>query len=491
MADAADATPGAAAARPDRRRGPGRRGSCSGCATCPAAVVPDLPRGEGWLIVELAGDSVAEVARPRRRGVLADAGRAGLPGGHRRRPRRRRCGGSARTAPGWPAAPPTADPAHAGWEDAAVPAERLGAYLREFDALLAEHGLQGVPYGHFGDGCVHVRIDFPFGAASRTAAARASARSSRTPPGWWPRYGGSMSGEHGDGRARSELLPLMYSPAAIELFARVKAVFDPDDLLNPGVLVRAGAARRRHPRRRRRRRRRRAPGAGLPARRRRLRRGRAPLHRRGQVPGRPAGYRRRDVPVVPGHPRGEGLHPRPGPGAAGDARARRPGARTGARPRCTTRSTCACPARAAPATARPASTWPPTRPRCCTSPTGAGCGRARTTRWAGCRAGPASPPARPRLVNARARRPRLGGRLAKWSAGIDQRRERAAVRAADLPAQWAAPRGLRRRRRHRRWCCGSTRSPTTSPRRWRAPPRAVLEEAGYRVQVPGAEPAAG
>ena len=72
----------------------------------------------------------------------------------------------------------------------------------------------------------------------------------------------------------------------------------------------------------------------------------------------------------------------------------------GARRRCTTRSTSACPARAARATARPASTWPPTRPRCCTSPTGAGCARSRTTRWAGCRAGPAWPPGAGRLVNA-------------------------------------------------------------------------------------------
>ena len=61
-------------------------------------------------------------------------------------------------------------PAYSGWEDAAVPPERLGAWLRDFDALLREHGLDGVPYGHFGDGCVHVRIDFDFddgGAAFR------------------------------------------------------------------------------------------------------------------------------------------------------------------------------------------------------------------------------------------------------------------------------------------------------------------------------------
>src|SRR6478735_2035749 len=71
-----------------------------------------------------------------------------------------RCGGSARTEPAW--ARSLSRPAYSGWEDAAVPPERLGAWLRDFDQLLRDHDLDGVPYGHFGDGCVHVRIDFPF-----------------------------------------------------------------------------------------------------------------------------------------------------------------------------------------------------------------------------------------------------------------------------------------------------------------------------------------
>jgi Fe-S oxidoreductase len=95
-----------------------------------------------------------------------------------------------------------------------------------------------VPYGHFGDGCVHVRIDFPLGAGAPDrgrAAYRAFVEdAARLVAG----YGGSLSGEHGDGRARSELLPLMYSPAAIGAFEKVKALLDPDDVLNPGVVVR-------------------------------------------------------------------------------------------------------------------------------------------------------------------------------------------------------------------------------------------------------------
>ena len=97
---------------------------------------------------------------------------------------------------------------------------------------MAEHGLDGLTYGHFGDGCVHIRIDFPFSTAPGryrqfvVAAARLVGK-----------YGGSMSGEHGDGRARGELLPAMYSPEAIDTMAAVKAIFDPGNVFNPGVLV--------------------------------------------------------------------------------------------------------------------------------------------------------------------------------------------------------------------------------------------------------------
>ncbi|MGY1727371.1 FAD-binding and (Fe-S)-binding domain-containing protein [Geodermatophilus sp. SYSU D01062] len=234
MADAADATPGLLRHGPTAVEGLDER-IVQRLRDVPAAVVPDLPRGAGWLIVEVTGDTVAEV-EAKGAGVVADAGALDAlvvtDVAHAAaiwRIREDGAGLAARTSDG--------RPAHAGWEDAAVPVESLGAYLREFDALLEQHGLQGVPYGHFGDGCVHVRIDFPFGrepdrgrAAYRSFvedAARLVAR-----------YGGSVSGEHGDGRARSELLSAMYSPAALDLFAQVKALFDPDDVLNPGVLVR-------------------------------------------------------------------------------------------------------------------------------------------------------------------------------------------------------------------------------------------------------------
>ncbi|WP_285761322.1 FAD-binding and (Fe-S)-binding domain-containing protein [Nocardiopsis ansamitocini] len=194
--------------------------------------VPPLPDGRAWLFVELVGSTAEEAASAAERlradmdcldhMIVTDPARAGALW----RIREDGAGLSGRAQSG--------KPAYAGWEDAAVPPAVLGAYLRDFDELLLDFGLTGMPFGHFGEGCVHVRLDFPLdrpGGPARfreflTAAARLVAR-----------YGGSLSGEHGDGRARSELLPLMYPPEVIGLFAQVKRILDPANLLNPGVLV--------------------------------------------------------------------------------------------------------------------------------------------------------------------------------------------------------------------------------------------------------------
>jgi FAD/FMN-containing dehydrogenase/Fe-S oxidoreductase len=236
MADAADATPGLLPHSPTAVEGLDAR-MVQRLRDVPAAVVPDLPRGDAWLVVELTGDSVAEVTS-KARGVLADADALEslivtdpAEAAAIWRIREDGAGLAARTSDG--------HAAHAGWEDAAVPPERLGDYLRDFEALLDQHGLQCVPYGHFGDGCVHGRIDFPFGYDSATDRGRGAYRAFvEDAARLVAEYGGSLSGEHGDGRARSELLPYMYSPAVLRLFEQVKAVFDPDDVLNPGILVR-------------------------------------------------------------------------------------------------------------------------------------------------------------------------------------------------------------------------------------------------------------
>jgi FAD/FMN-containing dehydrogenase/Fe-S oxidoreductase len=195
------------------------------------SAVPPLPRGDGWMFVELVGDDPAELRH--RADVLVSAAQA-VDARVVSDPVQALALWKIREDGAGLAGVSLARPAYGGWEDAAVPPEQLGRYLRDFDALLTDHGLDGLPYGHFGDGCVHVRIDFPLTDPGGVTAYRSFVeQAAKLAAG----YGGSMSGEHGDGRARSALLPAMYSPAALELFGQVKAIFDPDNRLNPGVLV--------------------------------------------------------------------------------------------------------------------------------------------------------------------------------------------------------------------------------------------------------------
>jgi FAD/FMN-containing dehydrogenase/Fe-S oxidoreductase len=229
MPAAADVVPGLLPHRPVAVEGMDARLVDVFRARRGAAAVPGLPRGESWLFVETAGDTEAE-ARAGARRLIADADCldalvvTGEPARALWRIREDGAGLGSRTPAGAPAWP--------GWEDAAVPPQHLGAYLRDFGALMHEHGLDGLTYGHFGDGCVHVRIDFPFSAEPGRYRQFAVAAAQLV-----GKYGGSMSGEHGDGRARGELLPYMYSPDAIGTMAAVKAIFDPGNVFNPGVLI--------------------------------------------------------------------------------------------------------------------------------------------------------------------------------------------------------------------------------------------------------------
>jgi FAD/FMN-containing dehydrogenase len=120
------------------------------------------------------------------------------------------------------------------WEDAAVPPERLGDYLREFQALLDKHHYDGVLFGHAGHGCTHCRIDFDLRSEQGITSFR---RFMDEAADLVVSYGGSLSGEHGDGHGRAELWPKMFGPELMHAFAEFKRVWDPDGRMNPHKLI--------------------------------------------------------------------------------------------------------------------------------------------------------------------------------------------------------------------------------------------------------------
>jgi FAD/FMN-containing dehydrogenase/Fe-S oxidoreductase len=201
------------------------------------ASVSLLPAGKAFLLVELGAQTEAEVRA--RAGEIIEAARrvrecTGVacltdPVEQRALWNLRSSGlGAGAYVPGYPRAWP-------GAEDTAVAPEKLGPYMRRFDELLSRHGLQAATYyGHFGEGCVHARINFDLASASGIATFRAAMTDIAS---LVAEFGGSLSGEHGDGIARSEFLPALFSPKLIEAFREFKHIFDPDSRMNPGVLV--------------------------------------------------------------------------------------------------------------------------------------------------------------------------------------------------------------------------------------------------------------
>lgn len=195
-----------------------------------------LPEGRGWLIVEFGGDSREE----------ADARAGRLVERLRRKPKppsiklvddpvqeqhiwKVRESGLGATAhvPGKPVT-------WEGWEDSSVPPENLGRYLRELRALFDRYGYGCDLYGHFGQGCVHTRIDFDLETQPGIDTFRRFLHdAARLVVG----LGGSISGEHGDGQSKAELLPLMFGPELVRAFEAFKAVWDPRDRMNPGKVV--------------------------------------------------------------------------------------------------------------------------------------------------------------------------------------------------------------------------------------------------------------
>jgi FAD/FMN-containing dehydrogenase/Fe-S oxidoreductase len=198
-----------------------------------------LPEGSGWLMIQFAGDTkqeadakahaliedvqsdgdhvkphVAYTEDPAVEDKLSDVREAGL---------------------GATAYPPHKHETHEGWEDAAVPPARLGDYLRDFRKLLERYDYRGASlYGHFGQGCVHTRIPFELRTSEGIARYRSFVEEAAD---LVVSYGGSLSGEHGDGQSRGELLLKMFGPDLIRAFGEMKAAFDPGNRMNPGKVV--------------------------------------------------------------------------------------------------------------------------------------------------------------------------------------------------------------------------------------------------------------
>src|SRR5688572_27724326 len=186
-----------------------------------------LPPGKAWLMVEFGGDTREEAvlrAAALGGGVITDKAMIA------RLWTIRETGASATSLNlGGKGIDPVV-----GWEDAAVDPLRLGDYLREFQALVDRFGYRTSLYGHFGDGCIHARINFEL----RTPAGLAHWRRFLTEAALLVvKYGGSLSGEHGDGQAKGELLPLMFGAELMQAFREFKAAWVPHKRMNPGKLI--------------------------------------------------------------------------------------------------------------------------------------------------------------------------------------------------------------------------------------------------------------
>ncbi|MBO0685013.1 MAG: 4Fe-4S dicluster domain-containing protein, partial [Candidatus Dormibacteraeota bacterium] len=197
-----------------------------------------LPEGEAWLLVEFGGDTREESEEPARRLMKALPVGPDPPLGMKMYEDdaeeklvwdiRENGVGASRVPPkhpGWP-----------GWEDAAVPPDRMGDYLADFIELCNEHGYRPTFFGHVGEGCVHTRMNWDLRTVDGVANMRSFMEEAADVV---VKYGGSLSGEHGDGQKLAELLPKMFGHELVAAFSEFKAIWDPERRMNPGKVVSA------------------------------------------------------------------------------------------------------------------------------------------------------------------------------------------------------------------------------------------------------------
>jgi len=195
-----------------------------------------LPQGKGWLFVEFGGATQKE-ADDRARKMVDALNKSPKPPAVRLYTDKYQAKkvwevresslGAISHVPGEPLT-------WEGWEDSAVPPEKLGAYLRDLHKLMNAYTYSGVLYGHFGHACIHTRISFDLESEAGIRKFRSFMEEAAD---MVVSYGGSLSGEHGDGQSRAELLPKMFGPELMEAFRQFKAIWDPDWKMNPGKVI--------------------------------------------------------------------------------------------------------------------------------------------------------------------------------------------------------------------------------------------------------------
>jgi FAD/FMN-containing dehydrogenase/Fe-S oxidoreductase len=196
-----------------------------------------LPEGRGWLLVEFGGESKAEADERGRDLMNALQKKSGAPTTklYDNAEQEAKLWEVRESALGATAFAPNEPDRWPGWEDSAVPPERIGDYLRDLKALFSRHDYDGSVYGHFGQGLVHCRLPFDFGSSRGREKFRAFLDDAAD---LVLSYGGSLSGEHGDGQARAALLPKMFGEELVQAFREFKSIWDPQWKMNPGKVVR-------------------------------------------------------------------------------------------------------------------------------------------------------------------------------------------------------------------------------------------------------------
>jgi FAD/FMN-containing dehydrogenase/Fe-S oxidoreductase len=195
-----------------------------------------LPEGGGWLLAEFGAATIAE-AEAQASGLMEQLGKSPNPPQMRLftdQKQIRRVWEVRESSLGVISYVPGEDLTWEGWEDSAVAPEELGQYLRELRKLMNSFNYRGTLYGHFGDGCVHNRTNFDLESKDGIAKFR---RFMEEAADLVVSYGGSISGEHGDGQARAELLPRMFGDELLQAFREFKAIWDPAWKMNPGKVI--------------------------------------------------------------------------------------------------------------------------------------------------------------------------------------------------------------------------------------------------------------